>query len=133
MYYEHQYDRMAKLEEQRLIVTNIAITLSVFAFTFGFSNTQSLTELNGIGLPVMMILVNVSAIAYIVHSSDVTATHDRRAKRVLELYAKDLYQLDQSIQWSHRLMARWKIQLAIHVILILISFVPIIIYLRGIF
>lgn len=132
MYYEHQYDRMAKLEDQRLIVTNIVITLSVVAFTFAFSNTQGLTTLTGFGLPVVLALVNLSAIGYIVHTANVIEAHRRRAKRVLELYAKDLYQLDQSIQWSHRPWERWKIQLLIHIILILISLFPIYIYLRGI-
>jgi hypothetical protein len=132
MYYEHQYDRMAKLEDQRLIVTNIVITLSVVAFTFGFQNTQGLTTLTGLGLPVVLALVNLSAIGYIVHTANVIKAHRGRARRVLELYAKELYQLDQSIQWSHRLWERWKIQLLIHIVLILISLFPIYIYLRGI-
>ena len=131
MYYEHQYDRMAKLEEQRLIVTNVVITLSVVTFTL-WGNTQGLTTLTGFGLPVVMALINLSAITYIVHTAEVIETHDRRAKRVLELYAKDLYQLDQSIQWSRRLWARWKIQVLLHIILILISLFPIYIYLRSI-
>ncbi len=39
-YYEHQYERMEKLEGQSLIVTNIVITLSVLAFSFGLGNAD---------------------------------------------------------------------------------------------
>lgn len=132
MYYEHQYDRMAKLEEQRLTITSVVITLCVVAFTFGFSGAEELTALTGVGLPVVMLVANVLAIVYIVHSADVIRAHRRRAKRVLELYAEDLYQLDRSIVWSRRLWARWKTQLFIHIILILTALLPAYIYLKSI-
>ncbi len=132
MYYEHQYDRMAKLEEQRLMITSVVITISTVAFTFGFSNIQDLTALNGLGLPAVMVLSNLLAIAYIVHSADVIRAHGERAKKVLAFYAQDLYQLDKSIQWSRRLPERWKTQLFIHIILILTALFPVYIYLRSI-
>ena len=44
MYYDHQYDRMGKLESQRLTLTHIVITVTVVAFTFGFGDA------NGIGV-----------------------------------------------------------------------------------
>lgn len=132
MYYEHQYDRMAKLEDQRLTITSVVITISIVAFTFGFSNTEDLTALNGLGLPIVMVLSNLLAIAYIVHSADVIRAHSQRAKQVLELYAQDLYQLDKSIQWSRRLPERWKTQLFIHIILILTALFPAYIYILSI-
>lgn len=132
MYYEHQYDRMAKLEEQRLTITNVVITLSIVAFTFGFSNSQNLTEIVGIGLPAVMVASNLFAIVYIVRSADFIGTHRRRAKRILELYAQELHELDESIQWPHRLWARWRIQVLIHILLILAALFPAYVYLRSV-
>jgi len=129
MYYEHQYDRMAKLEEQRLTITNVVITLSIVAFTFGFSNIQTLTAIVGIGLPFVMVVSNVFAIIYVVRSADFIRTHQKRAKRILELYAQELFELDKSNQWPHRLLARWKIQVLIHGLLILAALFPAVVYL----
>lgn len=134
MYYEHQYDRMAKLEEQRLIITNIVLALSIAAFSFGFSNIHGLTIFTGLGIPVVLGFSNYFAIAYLAHSEDVIKAHKKRAKRALELYANDLYQLDtdKHYQWSKRWWPRWKIQLSIHIILIFIALFLAYTYLRVI-
>jgi hypothetical protein len=134
MYYEHQYDRMAKLEEQGLTITNIVITLSVVAFTFGFGSAQGVTAIAGIGLPFVMIVANVFAIAYIGRTNSWIRTHRLRAKRVLEIYAQDLYQLDKTTFAPHRTrtLGRRKIQLLLHILLIIAALMPLILYLRVI-
>src|SRR3972149_8359767 len=75
MYYENQYARTAKLEDQRLAITNIVITLSVIAFTFGFSNPAGLTTITGIGLPTVMVIANIFAIIYIQLTYSVIRVH----------------------------------------------------------
>ena len=35
MYYDHQYERMGKIEEQSLTFSNIVITISIVAFSAG--------------------------------------------------------------------------------------------------
>ncbi len=134
MYFEHQYNRMAKLEEQGLSITNIVITLNIVAFTFGFSNVQDLTVITGFGLPFMMVISNIFAIAYICVMSKYIRVHQRRAKRVLKFYAQDLYKLDKSIPHPHRGgvgRRRW-IQLLIHTLLAFVALIPAYIYLQGI-
>ena len=69
MYYEHQYDRIAKLEDRRLAMTHIVITLSVITFTFGFANPKDLTVITGLGLPVIMLISNLLVITYINRTS----------------------------------------------------------------
>jgi hypothetical protein len=133
MYYEHQYERLAKLEEQRLTITNIVITISIVAFTFGFSDIKNLTVLNGLGLPMVMIIANVFAIAYISRSADFIRVHKKRARRILELYANELFQLNQSIDWPKRgwFMSRMRIQVSIHILLMIAALLPAYTYLRN--
>lgn len=131
MYYEHQYDRMAKLEDQRLVITNIVIGLTTVAFTFGISRIEDLTAFSGVCLPFVMVLSNFLAMAYVVHSADVIKAHQKRAKEVLRLFAKVLYEVDRENPWSRRIGPRWKIQLLIHLALVIIALTPMYIYLAG--
>ena len=41
MYYEHQYDRVKKHEDQALTISNIVLTISALIITFGLNNKQS--------------------------------------------------------------------------------------------
>jgi hypothetical protein len=132
MYYEHQYDRMAKLEEQALTITNIVMTLSIVAFTFGFDGAQGVTAITGIGLPFIMIVANAFAIAYIGRTSSWSRTHQLRAKRVLEMYAQDLYRLDKAAFAPHkaRTLSRRRIQRLLHILLMIAALIPSVVYLE---
>ena len=132
MYYEHQYDRMAKLEDQALTITNIVMTLSIVAFTFGFDGAQGVTAITGIGLPFVMVIANLFAIRYIGRSQSWLLTHRLRAKRVLEVYAKDLYQLDRTTSAPHKhwVLGRWRIQRLLHVLLVVAALIPSAVYLE---
>jgi hypothetical protein len=57
MYYEHQYDRMAKLEEQGHSITNIILSLSVLSFTFAFDPNSKPNLVTGVVLPIIIISV----------------------------------------------------------------------------
>jgi hypothetical protein len=59
MYYQNQYDRIAKLENLRLSITNVVITLSVVSFTFSFSGAQPLNKIMGVILPILLIISNL--------------------------------------------------------------------------
>jgi hypothetical protein len=125
MYYEHQYDRLAKLEEQSLAVTNIVITLSVAVLAFGFSYGKTLGEFAGIVLAVAVVLLNLFAIAFLVRTTSFTRIHKRRAKRILEVYTPELYQFDKSMPFTPLsiTLGRDKIILAIHILLIPVALV----------
>lgn len=132
-YYAHQYDRVGKLEEQALNITNIVITLSIVAFTFGFSNTKGLTPVADIILPLTMIIANIFAIAYIYSTRNWIQIHRNCAQRILEIYASELFELDKSIFNSSKVKfwGRRQIQVLIHSLLIITALIPIVLYLLG--
>src|ERR1051325_3076845 len=102
LYYQHQYDRLSKIEDQRLAITNIVMTLSAGALVLGFTGLDNLTIINGVGVPLMIIFSNLFAIAYILRSRDFMRVHKERARRVLEIYAKDMSNLNRSVSWSEK-------------------------------
>lgn len=131
MFYEHQYDRIAKLETQSQNITNIVITITIGALTFGFSNIQSMTSITGLALPAAMVITNLFAIVYVLRTNGFTRVHTARAKRVLELYAPELYQLDKALPFTYiRFWGLEKIVFYIHLLLILVSLIPVFIFLR---
>lgn len=134
MYYQHQYDRVAKLEEQGLNITNVVMTFNVVALTFGFDKNQGLTAVTGLVLPLTMIAANIFAITYLISAGDWIETHRSRAERILELFAKDIYRLDRELfnERKIRFWGRRRTQLFIHWLLMSIAVVPMLIYLRSI-
>jgi hypothetical protein len=118
-YYEHQYDRMAKLEEQRLTFTNIIVALTVVALTFGLSTAQGLTPLQGLGLPALIAMLNVFGAIYTWRTLQYIRVHRNRAKNILQQYAAALYEIDQARAMPHvgSRLGLAKIQLVMHAIL----------------
>ena len=134
MYYEHQYDRMAKLEEQGMLITNVVVSLNILAFTFGFNNAVAPSVIAGIGLPVVMVIANLFAILYINRTSSWIRTHRMRAKRILRDLSPTLYALDQTTVAPHPKgvfgVGRRTIQIILHLLLIITSIlVPLVLYL----
>jgi predicted membrane protein len=134
IYYQHQYERLSKLEDQRLAITNIVMTISTGALAFGFSDVNNLSLINGVGLPLMIIFSNLFAIAYIIRSRDFMETHKQRARKVLELKASELSQIDQAMKWPERkwFRNRTRIQVSFHVVLMLTALLPVGSYLKKI-
>jgi len=132
MYYDHQFDRMGKLENQRLMISNIVITISVLAFSFGFGKLSDLTVINGLGLPALMIFSNLFAIAYINRASRWISVHRMRAKDALERYAPELQRINESSPWikGGLLGSRRNIQNWLHVLLLITALIPVIVYLK---
>ncbi len=130
MYYEHQYDRLAKHESYRLTLTNYVLTISALVFTFGYQNTTQLTVINGIGLPLIIIIANIFAIGYIDRTMDFMNTHQNRAREVLNRYAPELSEINALHTWrkSGFIRSRIRIEKGIHQLLILIACIPFVIF-----
>jgi hypothetical protein len=132
MYYEHQYDRMGKGESYRLTITNYVLTVSVAAFTLGYKDATQLTVMNGVGLPLIVLIVNMFAIVFIDRTSKIIETHRKRAREVLDRYAPELNKINNAPDFIIEkgfLGGQRGLQKALHVLLILIAFVPVGVYL----
>lgn len=126
MYYEHQYDRIEKNENHRLTISNYVLTLSALAFTFGFQNASQLTIVNGLGLPIVIIIANVSAISNISYTAKFIDVHRNRAHEILKRYAPELSKVDETHNLDNGLLKkRRKVEKGIHQLLIFVSIVPI--------
>jgi hypothetical protein len=130
MYYEHQYDRLAKHESYRLTLTNYVLTISALVFTFGYQNTAQLSVMNGVALPLIIIVANVFAVGYIDRTIDFTNAHQNRAREVLKRYAPELIEINETQGWrkSGLIRNRRTIEKGIHRLLILIACVPFVIF-----
>jgi hypothetical protein len=128
MYYEHQYDRMAKLEEQGHSITNIILSLSILAFTFGFDPSQKLNLVTGFVLPIIIISVNWFAALYLEEMRTLVRMHGRRAKETLRKYAPTLYNIDTENPEHPFRISRSQIHKLLHYLLILGALVPMILY-----
>ncbi len=131
MYYAHQYERVAKLEDAKLTMTNYVLTITALTFTFGYQGSTQLTLFNGIGLPLIIIIANLFPIIYIHRSSQFTGAHKDRAREILRLYAPELKELNDRIKWPKGgfLSSRKRVQQGIHILLILTALIPGLIYL----
>ena len=128
MYYEHQYDRIAKLEDHSISITNIVLTISIAALAFGF-DTNNLNPITGFALPLAIIFANLFAIAYLLRTNGFTRVHTQRAKTALENFAPEIYSLDKSLPFRYiRMWGLEKIVLYIHILLVIISLLPIFLY-----
>lgn len=132
-YYRHQYERMSKLEDQRTAITNITITLSVLAFTFGFNMGMGFAKIVGLGLLTIMILANVFAIIYIFRTQSWIDTHEMRAKGILERRYKQLHTYDYKThaEYGRWPFSRWKIQMSLHVLLLIVAGIMIVFLARA--
>ena len=130
MYYEHQYDRLAKHENYRLTLTNYVLTISALVFTFGYQNTAQLTMINGVALPLIIVIANVFAIGYIDRTIDFTNAHQNRAREVLKRYAPELIEINETHSWrrSGLIRSRIRIEKGIHRLLILVGCIPAIVF-----
>ena len=128
MYYEHQYNRMAKLEDQTLAITNVVIAMSILALTFGFTRANEITMVKSLGVPVMIIIANMFAIGYIKNSHRFIGLHQKRAITTLERFAIQLFELNQEIPWPTK--DAWKgrrtFHILLHIALALAALLPVI-------
>lgn len=132
MYYQHQYERFSKLESGNITLTNIVVTLSVVAFTFGFKDSaNNLNLLNGAGLPIVIIISNLFAIAYTRQGYRYMLTHQARAKEMLRIHTPALHRYDgiKLVATPYQWGGRTSIQTMLHCLLVAVAFLPIVVYL----
>lgn|SRR5690554_1340941 len=132
MYYEHQYDRVAKLEEARATMTNYVLTLSAIMFTFGYQNATELSPVNGIVLPLIIIVANYFPLKYIDRNTYFADVHKKRARTILKKYAPELGVLIETISWpKHGGMwqKRQRLEKTVHLMLMFIAILPIMLFL----
>jgi len=94
-YYQHQYDRMAKFDDQSMTITNIAITLSILAFTFAYDSAQTANLQNAVILPLLIFFSNFFAIGYMQRSRYWIRAHRQRANEVIKIKAGELYKINK--------------------------------------
>jgi hypothetical protein len=130
MYYEHQYDRIKKHEDQALSISNIVLTISALIITFGLNNRQSFGSIFVFFLPAMVIIANLFAIFYVRDSGDWIRSHRKRAKRILESYIPELFVLDSETIAPHkqRPVSRRRFQNLIHILFIIIAVILIVLF-----
>ena len=130
MFYEHQYDRMKAIEGQRWSFTNIVVSLSVLAFTFGFQNQSTLTIINGVVLPVLIAILNLFAALYVWRTLNYIRVHQQRAYAILDKYARELFELHSKHpqQRDPFHLGLSNIQLIIHILLLFPSLMTLVIY-----
>jgi hypothetical protein len=130
MYYEHQYGRIERNENHRLTVSNYVLTLSALAFTFGFQNGQQLTVINGVALPLIVVIANIAAISNVDYTAKFIDIHRNRAHEILSRYAPELSGVDEKHNFQKRFLSRRRrIEKIIHQLLILIAFLPLVMFL----
>jgi hypothetical protein len=135
MYYEHQYDRIKKHEDQALSISNIVLTISALIITFGLNNRQSFGSVFIFFLPALIIIANLFAIFYIRDSASWIKSHRMRAKRILETYISELFVLDKETIAPHRKqpVGRRRFQNLIHILFIVIAIILIVLFTLEIF
>jgi hypothetical protein len=134
LYYQHQYDRIKELEQQRLIMTNVIVTISVISFSLAFTDISKLNLVNTIGLPIVVIIANIIAILWNKRSRSFVKMHQKRAHAALNAIAPEVEALDRSIpkpfDGDKDIFRRPALQNYLHVLLIVVSVLPILLYLK---
>lgn len=127
MYYAHQYERMAKLEDQRLTITNIVISLSVLALGVAVSSSETLSLQANIEIHVLILLANLFALFFILRTRDYVRVHQQRAKKLLEQYAPELAELDKTVHLpaGRGQLGLGELQLLIHAVFVFLAVVSI--------
>ena len=134
MYYDHQYERIARLHGQRLRIAGFVMTLSILGFTWVFERGIDLNILNGILLPLIIISANFLSLVYILFTKQWSRIHRKRARQILVEYAPHIYSLQQKIGLPRQIswFSLAKTLYILHVLLSVISLAIIAAYWTGI-
>lgn len=132
LYYQHQYDRMKELEQQRLTMTNVIVGLSVLAFSLAFSDLCKLNAVNGLGLPIVVIWANYIAVMWNKRSRAFVKMHQKRAHEALMKLASDIDEINKihpkPVNSDTDRFRRAALQNYLHIALMLLALVPIGLY-----
>ena len=125
MYYEHQYDRIKKNEDQAMNISSVVFTITALMLTFGFNNQKLFGSMLILFLPVIIIIANVFAILYVRENTRWIRVHQIRAKLILETYTPELYLLDKenTAPPMKGIVGRSTTQYLFHTLFITIAFI----------
>lgn len=134
MYYVLQYERIDKLEQQKLWMTGVVLAISAFSYSLAFSDASETSIIKVFIVPLVVLVCNVFAELYLRKTRAFIKLHQDRAKKARQLCAPGLEQLQKSIEKpdsNNDLLNRTHIQQGIHRLLALCALVtPAIIYLE---
>lgn len=135
MYYEHQYDRIEKNENQAMNISNIVFTITALILTFGFNSKQSFGSILILFLPLVIIIANVTAILYIRENTRWIKAHQIRAKLILETYTPELYSLDKenTAPPMKGIVDRSTTQYLIHTLFIVVALILLFLFIMQLF
>lgn len=134
LYYQHQYDRMKELEQQRLTMTNVIVGLSILAFSLPFTDITKLNLVNGVGLPIFVFFANTIALLYNRRSRAFIKMHQERAHKALKKFAPEVEELDKEMPKPYKSdedrFRRPSLQNYLHVLLMIASLIPLGLYFK---
>ena len=133
MYYQHQYERMKELEQQRLTMTNVIIGFSILSYSLAFSDLSKLNIVNAVGLPLIVLFANIIAVLYNRRSRSFIKMHQARAHKAMKIYAPELeaidYEIPKPFESDKDVFRRPALQNYLHVLMIAASILPIFLFL----
>jgi hypothetical protein len=128
IYYEHQNKRIEELEQQRLTMTNVIISLSILAFSLGLKDLATLNFLSAVALPIVVLLANVIAVIWNKRSRAFIKMHQARAHEALQRMSPAVEELDRSIpkpfdsEWDS--LKRPDLQNYLHYLMVALATLP---------
>ena len=125
-YWKHQYGSLREHENQRLTVSNITLSLTLVVLALAF-NQDDFNVVNGLALPLAIIVVNLAAIAFHQSVSNYMGVHHRRAREILAHHAPDLQDMNEAIPLpsGSLFVGRRRPLITLHLTLGLLALVPI--------
>jgi len=128
MYYEHQYEALARVSNYGIWVTLTVMSLSILVALFAFDKDGSNSLVVWLGAPLLMAAANCFAIIFLKQVRTGGGNmHIRRAKAVLARYAPELLDIEQEAdhrphpqprsrlrRWVRIIPSAPKVQLLLH-------------------
>jgi len=97
MYYEHQYEALARISNYGIWVTLTILSLSILVVLFAFNTEGKRSIVVWLGAPLLMVAANSFAIIFLKQvRMGLGNMHIERAKAVLRCYAPELLELEQA-------------------------------------
>jgi hypothetical protein len=97
MYYEHQYEALARVSNYGIWVTLTTLSLSVLVTLLAFDKAGESSIVVWLGAPLLMVAANSFAIIFLKQvRMKVGKMHIQRAKAVLQRYAPELLAFGQT-------------------------------------
>ncbi len=107
-YYDHQFARLGQLEEHGLAVSGLIAAVSLGAFTFAPSASPQAESVKALVVSGTVVVLNLLAVMYVYRVMTGQDVHERRAKAVLLMFAKEIEAIDA--RHHHRFFRRTRLR-----------------------